>query len=56
MAPRKSIRPVPTENSENAEKYRVLGFTAIVFSACLNMCAPSSRLLLADSVAGLFWN
>jgi hypothetical protein len=33
-----------------------LGFTAIVFSAWLSMCVPSSRLLPADSVAGLLWN
>jgi hypothetical protein len=37
--------PVPTENFENAEKSRVLGFAAIVFSACLNMCSPSSPLV-----------
>jgi hypothetical protein len=51
-----SLIVVPTENSESAEKPRVLGFTAIVFSGCLNMCAPSSRLLPAGSAVGPFWN
>ena len=47
---------VPTKNSESGEKSRVLGFTAIVFSACLSMCVPSSPFSPADSVAGRFWN
>jgi hypothetical protein len=38
------------------EKSRVFEFTAIVSSACLNMCVPSSPFLPADSVAGPFWN
>jgi len=44
---------VPTKNSK---KSRVLGSTAIVFSACLKMCDSSSRFLPADSVAGRWWN
>jgi len=31
---------VSARNSESGEKYRVLGFTAIVFSTCLNTCVP----------------
>jgi hypothetical protein len=50
------VTAVATENSERRDKSGVLGFTAIVFSACLSTRVPSSRLLPADSIAGLFWN
>jgi len=51
-----ALAPVATENSENAEKSRVSGSAAIVFWACLDMRVPSSRLLLAVSAVGPFWN
>jgi hypothetical protein len=51
-----SPHAVATKNSERDEKSRVLTFTAIVFSACLNMRVPSSRSLPADSVAEPLWN
>jgi hypothetical protein len=47
---------VPTENSESGEKSRVLGFAAIVFSACLNVCVSSSPLSFAGFAVGPFWN
>jgi hypothetical protein len=34
---------VATENSENAEKSRVLGLTAVVSPACLSMCVHRRR-------------
>jgi hypothetical protein len=54
--PANRINPVPTKNSESCEKSRVLGFTAIVFPECLNMCVSSSPFSPADSVAGRWWN
>jgi hypothetical protein len=36
---------VATKNSERGEKSRDLGLAVIVFSACLNMCVPSSPFL-----------
>jgi hypothetical protein len=47
---------VAAKNSEGGEKSRVLGVTTIVFSACLIVCVPSSRLLPADSGVGPFCN
>jgi hypothetical protein len=48
--------PVPAENSENGEKSRVLASAAVVSPACSRSCILSFPFLLADSVAGRFWN
>jgi len=47
---------VPAENSESDEKSRVLVSAAVVSPACSRSCILSFSFLLADSVAGRFWN
>src|ERR1019366_4217320 len=43
---------VPTENSENSEKSRVLRVTALMLPACLSSCVQSSRFSPADFATG----